>query len=54
MKRLTFFCISFLIFGLMFVTLSNAKIDYNTDRDLAFEEKEQSIRKILQKMGITE
>jgi len=40
-KRLTFFCISFFIFGLMFVTLSNAKIDYNTAAGIwLFEEKD--------------
>jgi len=40
-KRLTFFCISFFIFGMMFVTLSNAKIDFKTAAGIwLFEEKD--------------
>jgi len=41
LKRLTFFCISFFIFGLMFVTLSNAKIDFSKAAGIwLFEEKD--------------
>jgi len=51
-KRLTFFCISFFIFGLMFVTLSNAKIDYNTAAGIwLFEEKDGDIIKDSSKNG---
>ena len=55
MKRLALFCVSFFIFGLMFVTLSNAKIDFKTAAGIGFLRKKTVIPlKILLRMGITE
>jgi len=52
MKRLTLLCISFFIFGLMFVTLSNAVIDYNTAAGIwLFEEKDGAAIKDSSKNG---
>ncbi|MEK7396593.1 MAG: LamG domain-containing protein [Candidatus Poribacteria bacterium] len=45
MKRLSLFYVSFLIFGLIFVTVSNAKIDFKTAAGIwLFEEKDAVIK----------
>jgi hypothetical protein len=51
-KRLALFCIGFFIFSLMFVTFSNAKIDFNKAAGIwLFEEKDGAVIKDFSKNG---
>ena len=51
-KHVAFFCIGFFIFGLMFATLSNAKVDYNKAAGIwLFEEKDGAVIKDSSKNG---
>jgi len=51
-KRLALFCVSFFIFSLMFITLSNAKIDFKTAAGIwLFEEKDGDAIKDSSKNG---